>query len=1333
LDSLTDHYLVEDDFKQAEQLARRQIEIDNFRESGWRQLIKALAEGGRRNSALAEFEKCRKLLKEELNVEPAVETKALARAIRANSDTERVSYKAVDTPPAPSHTVTSAVREDQHLSPSPYRGLFAFREEDAPYFFGRESFTDLLVEAVFDQSIVPLVGPSGSGKSSVLLAGLVAELRRTTNWVIAAFRPGQRPFHALAGAFVPLLEDNLSEGDLLIEISKLAEALSGGQVTLYDCVERLRGKHTGAERVLLIADQFEELYTLVPDSSMRDQFLEALIDLVFMQQYRLDPVFTLVFALRADFMGSALEKRALADAIQDIDVKLGPPTIPEMRRAITQPAHMYDVSFESGLVSRILDDIGQEPGRLPLVQFALDQLWSFQEGSMITHASYEKIGRIEGALAQYAEEFYEALSPTDQERARRVFVQLVQPGDKAEDVRRLAAREDLEKDWQLVLRLSSARLVVASHDSAGKETVEIVHEALIYHWDRFREWMAEDREFRLWQERFRIAHKNWRDRDRDDEDLLRGGMLSAAQSWLLERSSDFGQEERELVDKSLKHAQQRRRLLLMVSATVAMVLFTISAFALIQWRQSVQASREAILQLGEQLAVQALNQPDGDYDKALLLAVEAVKIAESTNTRGALEELLSTNLNLQRSTRVSIAQPFFAGGAISPDGRIGAYPIEDTVQLWDTQTGEQLPAQIDPPAGAATALADFSPDGKWLAIGQPVTIVTDPMTGNSKGDPLNFPNQEIESLTLSRNAERLAGISRNLLVIWDLSIREMVTIPLSSVQSRAITSFLDVEFGPRGDYISAGCDIDKLCLWNAATGEKLNEFVGVHTGPITAVAFSPDGKIIASGSSDGSLVFWEADSDQPMIFSSMAHAVAVTEIVFSPDGQRVASTDEEGKVIQWEVSRSGPIPLFTSRKIGSTGNSISWLAFSEDGETIATVMSENNSATFPPSTDYLFSVWSPYIRPGLPPATMLQVQEGGVADLVFLKDDTLLSADTFIVFRKDGSIEYPDRMVDVRSWSVSGGNLIQSRITVPSGLSSTGVKLSPDGSWLAVGPTEGSVLLVDLSSPELATRRLEGPLQPVIGFDFSADARFLAAGSCGEGNLRESCSKGAAWIWDLTNNSRIGPLIGSDGPISNLSLNNDGSRLLTNGSELLLWELSQEQPIPKLISSAPGQGPEEFTSVKISPDGRWLAAAQISGPFLWRSDQHGNWIQQNLEPVLENVYQIEFDAGSSMLVGGNFFGEIAIWDLETGNLISHPKRQQHRQISTLTFNPEGTLLASGSLDGRLVVWDTDLLVQGQGADTNLLLERACQIANRNFTTTEWRAYFGDTPFRETCQ
>jgi WD40 repeat protein len=228
------------------------------------------------------------------------------------------------------------------------------------------------------------------------------------------------------------------------------------------------------------------------------------------------------------------------------------------------------------------------------------------------------------------------------------------------------------------------------------------------------------------------------------------------------------------------------------------------------------------------------------------------------------------------------------------------------------------------------------------------------------------------------------------------------------------------------------------------------------------------------------------------------------------------------------------------------------------------------------------------------------------------------------------------------------------------------------------------------------------------------------------------CSKGEAWIWDLTDNTRIGPLIGSDGPISNLALNRDGSRLLTSGSELLLWDLSTDQPEPVLISTAPGPGPEEFTSVEISPNGQWLAAAQISGPFLWRWDQQGDWIKQNLEPALENVYQVTFDPNSNMLVGGNFFGEIALWELENGALISRPKRQQHRQVSALAFDLEGSLLASGSLDGRLVIWDAAQLVQGKGAETNLLIEQACQIANRNFTATEWQTYFGDEPYRETC-
>jgi len=438
------------------------------------------------------------------------------------------------------------------ISSCPYRGLSAFREQDAPFFFGREAFTDRLVEAVQRQAMVAVVGSSGSGKSSVVFAGLLPRLRREAGWLFASFRPGNRPFHAMAAALLPLLEPHMSETDQLVETRKLADALSQRDLGLPEVVARILQKSADTRRLLLVADQFEELYTLCPEPEVRQRFLDQLLETVEARPDQREPSLALVLTLRADFLGQALGYRPLADALQDANLFLGPMTRQELERAIESPAGRQSVAFEAGLVERFLDDVGYEPGNLPLLEFALTSLWKRQIGSRLTHADYEAIGRVEGALARYADEVYDGLSQAEQERARRAFVQMVRPGERTEDTRRLASRAELgEEDWRLVRRLADARLVVTDQDLAGQETVEIVHEALIRGWERLRAWLQKDRAFRLWQEQLRGTLRQWEASSQDEGALLHGVPLAQAERWLLERPDDLNPDERRYIQESV--------------------------------------------------------------------------------------------------------------------------------------------------------------------------------------------------------------------------------------------------------------------------------------------------------------------------------------------------------------------------------------------------------------------------------------------------------------------------------------------------------------------------------------------------------------------------------------------------------------------------------------------------------------------------------------------------------------------------------------------------------------------------------------------------------------
>lgn len=447
--------------------------------------------------------------------------------------------------------------------PCPYRGLFHFGPGDAEYFFGRKSFIETLFQATQTRNFIPLLGASGSGKSSVVFAGLVPKLQQEGHWQFTHFRPGSDPFHALALALVPLYTTNLNETERLAQARQLANYLRDGDIPLADVVAQIQQNYP-SERVLVIADQFEELYTLCPDETIRRNFLDKLTTFPF---ERVGMV--LVLTMRADFLGNALSYRPFADVLQNTDLKLGPMNREELTEIIEKPAQKLEVTFEAGLVERILDDVESEPGNLPLLEFALTELWQRRQGKQLTHLAYTEIGQVQGALARHANEEYHKLSEAQREQMRRIFIQLVRPGEGREDTRRLATKAELgEVSWALVKQLADARLVVTSRsEEAQVETVEVVHEALIRNWGELRGWMDTDRVFRAWQERLRAGMYQWQQIENgdvtgwDESRLLRGTALAEAEEKLKQRPEDLSEGELFYIQVSVKlrDKEQRRR------------------------------------------------------------------------------------------------------------------------------------------------------------------------------------------------------------------------------------------------------------------------------------------------------------------------------------------------------------------------------------------------------------------------------------------------------------------------------------------------------------------------------------------------------------------------------------------------------------------------------------------------------------------------------------------------------------------------------------------------------------------------------------------------------
>lgn len=460
----------------------------------------------------------------------------------------------------------------------PYRGLRFFREEDAAFFFGRDAFIERLANAVEQHALVAVVGASGSGKSSVVRAGLVPRLRRGDDkkvWEIATLVPGDRPLQSLAAVLVPLLEPVMTEIDRLREIGKLAEALGSGEINLRDVVARALEKQPGTDRLMLVVDQWEEIYTLTRDEQVRQRFLEQLLDA------SSSGTLSLILTLRGDFFDEVLGYRPLSDRLQGAVVNISRMNREELKQAIESPAHKVGLKFESGLVNRILDKVQGHPGSLPLLEFVLMELWKERQDELLTHAAYEKLGELQGAIAAHAEAIFTSLTQPEQETAQRVFLQLVRPGvgsdsdapdSEIEPTRRRTSFNELGVDSLPVVRkLADAHLIVTGRNEAtGEEVVDLVHEALIRAWSRLSQWIKDDRKFLMWREQLRALMGISAASNYEKSTLLQGSLLAEAKTQLQKRKADLSASEQQYIQTSInaRHSQKMRQAIYAAAAVI---------------------------------------------------------------------------------------------------------------------------------------------------------------------------------------------------------------------------------------------------------------------------------------------------------------------------------------------------------------------------------------------------------------------------------------------------------------------------------------------------------------------------------------------------------------------------------------------------------------------------------------------------------------------------------------------------------------------------------------------------------------------------------------------
>jgi hypothetical protein len=598
---------------------------------------------------------------------------------------------------------------------NPYKGLAAFDEGDVEDFFGRDALIASLLEAVGRSRLVAVVGPSGIGKSSVVLAGLIPALRAgaipgSESWLITGMIPGPYPFEELASAL-------LRVGDRYP--ARLDEEIRSDGRGLLRVVKRVLPD--GAE-ALLVIDQFEELYTLASEPGPAEQFLDGLTELITDPESNVRVVVT----LRADFFDRPLRHPGFGELLGAATVPVWSPTGDDLTAIVQRPANALGVGFEPGLVQRIAGDVSGQPAALPLLEFALTELFAERTTDTLAQAAYEAGGGVLGALAHRAEDVYATLDGPAQEAARQVLLRLVNTSEASEATRRRVRRTELDRldipsgtVDAVLTAFGAARLISFDRDLATRgPTVEVAHEAIFTQWERLADWIEVHREDLILSRRLSVVVADWDTAGRDPAYLVSGGRLSQFESWaestdlaLTSTEHQYLIDSRAAADGRITTRRRRRRAITAGFAAAAVIAIVLATVA---WVQRGVAQQEASLAQARELVGEAEAVLEFDPELSGLLALDAVAAFGSAGERVVPGEAVSALRSFIAAQRVEFRVPGGRFAAVDPDGSLLATADDDGVAVWDIAIGEVVERYARDDGVAAEAA--FSPDGQHLAV-----------------------------------------------------------------------------------------------------------------------------------------------------------------------------------------------------------------------------------------------------------------------------------------------------------------------------------------------------------------------------------------------------------------------------------------------------------------------------------------------------------------------------------------------------------------------------------------------------------------------------------------